>query len=260
MEQQQTVEQAIDGIITDAMSVAEEPEVKQSESPQPDTHAAPQDKNEEFRVKKHLQERDEAREEARLLKEQLEYLKGKVDVFSSVSKQQEQQDDPTEYMTDTEKALFMQQQELKKTLESMSAAVSQVATKVVTQENRQREENFFKNNPTVNRTDASELIQSFAKQNPVIGQALISGEVDLQQVYDLALLRSGKSVQPRQADPNAVFGVVNTTAPARQEVVVDTWGTADKILKDKNSTNKKDAVDSQLNELTNNFITMLRKE
>jgi len=96
---------------------AKKPDVKQQESgthqPEP---GAQDDKNVEFRIKKHREERDEARNQNQLLREQLAKATGVIETTSKFYSADNPEVDPTEDMTETEKMLYSQNLQLKEEL------------------------------------------------------------------------------------------------------------------------------------------------
>lgn len=263
------VNDAIASLIDSALPIEDKKEeVKQeSTTPQVDEYKKEEnevgkdDKNYAIRKEKADREIKEALDERNRIREELASLKGELTALKDVMvNPKQEEEDPTEYMSEQEKSLYLRTKQLEDEILKTREILNGIANKVVSSENKLREENFFKNNPDIkDKSEAKELILNYVKTKPAIAKELLNGEVDLQGVYELALLRSGKPILPKQEDSTAVFGNGKSepSAPRVEDSKPDRYKDALSVLKNKDSENKKDAIDIGLNEIAKDIVSFM---
>lgn len=248
-------------------------DVKESENHQPEEtkkeevkevakEASKEEKPENYdiRIKKALEQRDEARKKAEELESKMAHIQGQIDAMVKMNTTPEQ--DPTEVMTDTEKALYLELQKTKQEMQSMADMVNQVEQKSKQNEYQTREENFWKSNPQYDteekKQEIREAMTEYAKSNQEIAKLLLQGQITLNEVHTLALIKAGKfpTTQSKPEDSTKVFGngktepsPVNVAATGSNDVEK-----AIKILRNKESTNKGEATDVIVKTFANDIM------
>ena len=242
---------------------AKKPDVKQQESgthqPEP---GAQDDKNVEFRIKKHREERDEARNQNQLLREQLAKATGVIETTSKFYSADNPEVDPTEDMTETEKMLYSQNLQLKEELKGLTDDFKGVKNNAISNEFKSREDVFWKNvdgvvNTPEKKAEAKELIKGYLKDRPLIVDDVITGKISLKDVFEASTIGTDMAIVNNAKQDGSKFfgkGTEETPAPREEQAQANDWDTAKSILKNPDSENKGQAVKAGVGEIADDIL------
>ena len=242
---------------------ANKPDVKQQESGKHQPESGTQDdKNLELRMKKHREERDEARSANQLLREENAKYKGIVETNNKFYSEQNPEVDPTEDMTETEKMLYEQNQELQKQLKGLTDDFKGVKNNAISNEFKNREDIFWKNvdgvvNTPEKKAEAKELIKGYLKDRPLIVNDVISGKISLKDVFEASTIGTNMAIVNNATQDGSQFfgkGREETPSPREEQTRSDDWDTAKSILKNPDSENKGKAVRAGVSEIANDIL------
>ena len=242
---------------------AKKPDVKQQVSgthqPEP---GAQDDKNVEFRIKKHREERDEARNQNQLLREQLAKATGVIETTSKFYSADNPEVDPTEDMTETEKMLYSQNLQLKEELKGLTDDFKGVKNNAISNEFKSREDVFWKNvdgvvNTPEKKAEAKELIKGYLKDRPLIVDDVITGKISLKDVFEASTIGTDMAIVNNAKQDGSKFfgkGTEETPAPREEQAQANDWDTAKSILKNPDSENKGQAVKAGVGEIADDIL------
>lgn len=217
--------------------------------------------NGQVRYEKMKKQRDQEKIDNLDLKTRLANAEGKLSVLDKGdSPNQEEQSDPTELMSDTEKYLYQQNQKLQDQLKQLGESVTGINKDRALNSANRREEIFFKNNPDLKREQVVDQVKEFLNERPHFKQMLFKREMELGEV--LAVMNSGKQSNPtpNSQDLTKVFGSgrPKAVAPGKKSFdKQDDFGKADDILNNPYSTNKGEATQVINDSLTDFVISQL---
>ena len=219
--------------------------------------------NAQVRLDKMRSQRDSERAKTTELERKLAEAEGKISVLDR-DKTDDDQVDPTEYMSDTEKAMFERNQLLEKQIEKLANAVQGIQTDNTKRHLDDQEAQFFDRHPELkdNQKEVAEEMVEYLKDQPKFVEMLKAGTMNLDQAYALYKVSNPQSTTKSQvANPDAVFtGSTESAAPA-QESVLDMQSAMKKarnVLHDPNSTNKAQASDVLLQGITQDIISQFK--
>jgi hypothetical protein len=212
--------------------------------------------NYDVRLKKHLKERDEARERAAALEKRLSELEQERLKESKAKEAQEEIESVTAHMTENEKYLFeraqTEKQELQEKLNKIDTVVSEITKEKIVSSLSLKEERFFADHPHLidNRDEVSGEILDYLQSRPEMRRLLIEGQADLSEIWGAVSAKrkmtTGDVSSKKSHNSDRVFG------SGRQSVgggsVSDQgdsdWDTARSILRNPDSRDKKAAIRS----------------
>lgn len=233
-----------------------EPEQKKDEKPE----------NYEIRLEKFKKQRDEQMAKNQELESRIAHLQGQIETVLKLGQQPEQ--DPTEMMDDVQKALYLELQKAKQDQAKMAEMLASVENRARQQEYTTREDMFFKSNPQYDTEDkkqeARDTMIEYAKANPKVGKLLLDGEISLNEVHTLALIKSGKlpNLQSKAQDSTKVFGNGKTEQPSSNVASegISNVEKAIKILRNKESTNKGEASNVLIDSFADSVIEGMKRQ
>jgi len=218
--------------------------------------------NASIRLDKLKKQRDEERSRAQDLERRLAQMEGKLSVLDKGDSQDDEVD-PTEYMDDTQKFLFNENQQLKDNISKLTDAVQGMQNEGSKKKLEDQESRFFENNPELNknRDEFVEDMLSYLKDKPSIKSMLKAGEVSLAEVHGMYSASKPKSVKNSQvSNPDKVFSGHSGSLPASKNSNSESQAVRRKainILNNRDSTNKKEATDFLQKEITEDIISQL---
>jgi hypothetical protein len=171
--------------------------------------------------------------------------------------------DPTENMTQTEAALYRGIKQLETQLQTLYGNMQGIQTKVVKKEYEAEEGQFYTAyglETDSQKEEARELVKGFVKDEPEIMQRLLSGQIKVGRVYELALLKSGNPIMKQATqDPSSVFGNgrPEPATPRSESRNANVFEQAKAVLRDKDSTNKKQAVDVGISSIVDDLLNSM---
>ncbi len=240
-------------------------EAKSQGEPQPETQE-PKAKEEssepnvDIRLKKFKEQRDQERAENQRLKEELARLKGREEVLTK--KDDADEVDPTEYMSDTEKALYERNQELTNTVKQLADVVNGIKKNESQQKIQNDEDSFFESHPELKekREQVTEELLEFLQEKPELKKLVVNRSVNINQVYAMMEAGKPKELKKRPTNEPAAFSGSTKTAPSGSDVASDLdtqLKKASEILSNPESTNKREAAEFLGNTITEDIISQL---
>ena len=216
------------------------------------------------------------------LKKQLQDIKNDIEKLKTQQpakdESEEETEDPTEYMSENEKLLYLQQQKLNKELESVTSKLQKFENKEINEANEKREESFVKNHPEFGKTNtkkdlasavskARDFFLDYFDDRPDLAPLvpmLKNGTLSLEQIYAAALAENG--VKPkttaRLQDAGKVFGTGKTTSvSSRNKIDEDNdVDAAYAELADPYSENKDQALEVAVGDLVDDIAALMREQ
>lgn len=218
--------------------------------------------NASIRLDKMKNQRDEERKLRSELEKRLAQMEGKLSVLEK-PKGAEDEVDPTEYMDDTQRLLYNENQKLKDTISKLTEVVNGIQTEGTKKKLEEQENRFFDNNPKLkeNRDQFVKDMLDYLENKPAIKKMLKSGDITLSEVYGMYEGSKPKSTKTTEiSDPNLVFSGSSSSVPAGKTEEIDinqARSKASRILNDKESVNKKAAIDFYLKDIVGNITSQL---
>tara|TARA_R110000787_G_scaffold272740_1_gene380256 strand:+ start:5128 stop:5946 length:819 start_codon:yes stop_codon:yes gene_type:complete len=228
------------------------PDEAQSENTEEDADLP----NAGIRLEKMKAQRDSDRAELSELKLQMAEFKGMI---SATKKEDIAEEDPTEYMDETQKALYNQHIALEKKYNELQESVGQFKIDKVRDTISKDENSFFDNNPDLQPT-RQELVAdmlTYLNDKPEITQLFRDQKVTMKEVHGMYQASKPKSTTKSEVkNPDKLFSGHSKSVPS--EKIVNEISNNRKILSilnDKNSTNKADAVAAGIDLFASDFLT-----
>lgn len=223
------------------------------------------ERNAEFRAKKHKEERDQLASKLSEKDQMIANLQGQMDALTKLVKPEvvEPEVDPTEHMTQTESALYNGIKQLEAKLQELAGNLNGVQSKVVSKEHEQEENAFYEAyelKTPESREEAKELVKGYVKDDPELLKGLLSGKFKIGKIYEYALLQSGKPIfKNATQDPTKVFGNgrPESTPVNGSNSKPNVLEEAKKVLKDKDSSEKKKAVDVGIGVIVDELLSQM---
>lgn len=230
---------------------------------QPTTQEQEDIPNASIRLEKMRRQRDEDRQKVSELERKLAEMTGKLSVLEKSDDSEDSGVDPTEYMDDTQRFLYNENQQLKETISKLTHVVQGIQTDSSKKKLEDQENRFFDNNPQLkeNREQFVEDMLGYLKDKPSIKEMLKNGEVSLSEVYGMYSASRPQSTKTSQvSNPDRVFSGSSEPAPVGKAQSAEFEAARKKarqILHDPDSTNKKQAVEFLQKDITNDIISQL---
>lgn len=218
--------------------------------------------NASIRLEKMRSQRDEERQQRLDLEKRLAQMEGKLSVLDK-GESTDDVVDPTEYMDDTQRLLFNENQQLKETVKKLTDAVQNIQTEGSKKKLEEQENRFFENNPNLgkNREQFVEDMLEYLENKPAVKSMLKNGEVSLGEVYGMYSASKPKSTKTSEvSNPDRVFSGSSEPVQAGKSNSAELELARKKamsILSSKDSTNKKQAVDFLQKDITDSILSQL---
>jgi len=224
--------------------------------------------NGKIRYSKVKSKNDELSKKLQELEKELETMKASKQEQSH----EDDNDDEPYFASETERLLYEEQEKLKTKLESVTNKLKEAETKEVETDNLKREETFVNNHSEFGDTstkegldkaleNAKDFFVDFFDNNKDL-QTMIpllkNGSLTLEQVYAMAKENNEQSVKKDVQDSSKVFSKKNVKVSSKrvkskEDIDVDS---AYKILSGK-SDDKSGAVDVVVDSFVDDFVSML---
>lgn len=129
------------------------------------------------------------------------------------------------------------------TVKSLQAELNRLKQEREQEKFQQRDRTFFSNHPELDRVEVSEALTDFLGTRPTMAKALVSGEIDIEDVY-VQYVNKTQSKTPKSAvqDSSKVFGRSEPQSPRGRVTSKSKEERANEILRNPDSTNKREAV------------------
>jgi hypothetical protein len=178
-------------------------------------------------------------------------LKGQNEVLDRPETTEEE--DPTQYMSDEEKKDHQRDQEV----DSLRAEIRDLQKSNIKKSLQEKDNAFYANHPDLEKTrsEHSKQMLAFIRSKPGTAKDVYDGVTSLEQIH--LMMGGGKSEVVQ--DPAEVFGTTKgSPAPARTtSKTKDKVKSANDVLSDPNSMNKKAAVQDIENDIVDELFDML---
>lgn len=219
--------------------------------------------NGKIRLEKMKKQRDEAKIELDALKYEKARLEGELSVLKKPAGSEESED-PTTFMTETEKKIFNELNETKSEVARLKAEAENRSKNESINDLSKSEEAFFNNNPELQkkRDEVVEEISDFLKDNKDLAKQVIAKKLSINQVWaminaDKAENQATTTRKVQNPDVLASGGRRDSTA-VKSEVREDedAYSTAVKIAQDRDSRNKAEAAKILNSVITRDIISI----
>lgn len=217
--------------------------------------------NFQIRLDKMRDQRDNSKKELDLMKQHFSEMKGKVSVLEK--KDDDEIVNPTEYMDDTQKYLYGQNQQMQKTIESLVGVVKGMKTGESERDLQDQENRFFDNKPELKegRQKIVDSVLDYLSDKPEIKEMMRNKKLNLTQVYAMYSSDNPKSVKKTSvSNPDTIFSGHSQSIPAGKAESAESdlvRKKAIQILNDPNSTNKKQATQALNEQISQSIISEL---
>jgi len=222
--------------------------------------------NASIRLEKMKKQRDDATQEMQALKEQFAELKGQISAFKDLNNNNGDIDtevDPTEYMDDVQKLNYTETQNLKEQVKQLTDVIQGIQTDKTKDKIQKQEDNFFDSKPELKakKDEVVGELLDYLKDKPSIKAMIKEGSVTLNEVYGMYSASKPQSTKTSQvSNPDKFFSGHSEPVQSNRDQVSENDVNRKKalrILRNKESMNKSDAVNYLKDTITSDLISQL---
>jgi len=218
--------------------------------------------NASIRLDKMKAQRDEERQRVLELEKKLARMEGQMEA-TKPQETTESDVDPTEYMSDVEKELYLKNKALQEQVDLLAKGFSSIEQQKKEESLTKQENQFFENNPELKerREDVVNEVLDYLKDKPEIKTLLRDSKLNISEIYGMVMASKPQSTKVVQKnDPSKVFSNHDSSVASGAADQLDSNHEMKKaigILRDRESTNKAQAANFMLDAITKDISSSL---